>query len=65
MKSDKRSLEIIQSIIQNSDNNSNNCLVANVIRADAEVTDAVTMSLLQALNVSYDTVRAITERGDR
>ncbi|MBR7033828.1 MAG: hypothetical protein IKI03_09390 [Clostridia bacterium] len=45
--------------------NSNNCLVANVIRADAEVTDAGTMSLLQALNVSCDTVRAVAEKVDR
>ena len=42
---------------------SNKCLITNVIRADAEVTDAGTMKLLKALNVSYYSVRAITERG--
>ena len=42
---------------------SNKCLIANVIRADAKASDAETLNLLQALNASYETVRAVTERG--
>ena len=44
---------------------SNKCLIANVIRADAKASDAETLNLLQALNASYETVRAVTEKGDR
>ena len=43
----------------------NKSIAANVIRADIEATDAGIKNLLQALNASYETVRAVAEKGDR